>query len=115
MKNEFPAPKMDWRKEPEMPRAGEIMASKPPALPHDEVETLSGNKNLYLEVQYRLLRYEGTELLRRSVQEFRENPRMAETENTAIYTDVSALSRLPTDFKTGYPTFPSAKLADLGP
>jgi helicase required for RNAi-mediated heterochromatin assembly 1 len=44
------------------------------------------DKEAYLETQYRLLRFEGVELLRRSIQEFRMEPMMGETEDTAIYT-----------------------------
>ena len=67
------------------------MARQPPSLPHNEVETPPESKARYLESQYRLLRYEGTELLRRTVQEFRKDPDMEESKNTAIYTNVSAL------------------------
>ena len=75
-----------------MPQRNEILAIDPPHLPHNEVVAPLRNKNQYLEVQYRLLRYEGTELLRRAVQEFRQNPRMMESSNTAIYRKVSPAS-----------------------
>lgn len=79
-----------WLAEPELPRAEEIMAREPQALPHNEVEAPPESKARYLESQYRLLRYEGTELLRRAVQEFREDPDMEESRSTAIYTNVSS-------------------------
>lgn len=83
------AAKMNWREAPEMPHKNEILANDPPPLPRNDVMAPPRNKDRYLEVQYRLLRYEGTELLRRAVQEFREDPKMMESSNTAIYTNVS--------------------------
>ncbi|SPO07287.1 uncharacterized protein DNG_09981 [Cephalotrichum gorgonifer] len=79
---------MNWHEEPEMPRAEEIIATQASVLPHHEVQKPPRNKNRYLEAQYRLLRHEGTELLRRSVQEFRQDPGMAESSDTAVYTNV---------------------------
>lgn len=83
---------MNWREAPEMPQKHEILARDPPHLPHNDVTAPSRNKSRYLEIQYHLLRYEGTEFLRRAVQEFRENPKMMESSNTAIYTNVSSAS-----------------------
>lgn len=80
---------MDWREEPEMPRKEEIMATHAPLLPRNEVVAPPGKKAQYLEAQYCLSRYEGTELLRRAVQGFREDPSMEESGKTAIYTNVS--------------------------
>lgn len=80
---------MDWRETPEMPQKSEILANDPPPLPRNGVMAPFRNKDRYLEVQYRLLRYEGTELLRRAVQEFREDPKMMESSNAAVYTNVS--------------------------
>lgn len=77
--------------EPELPRKEEIMAREPPSLPHNKVDAPPESKAQYLESQYRLLRYEATELLRRAVQEFREDPDMEESKNTAIYTNVSSI------------------------
>lgn len=79
----------DWRETPEMPQKSEILTNDPPPLPRNGVMAPLRNKDRYLEVQYRLLRYEGTELLRRAVQEFREDPKMMESSNAAVYTNVS--------------------------
>lgn len=77
-----------WLAEPELPRKEEVMAREPQSLPHNEVEAPPGSKARYLESQYRLLRYEGVEHLRRAVQEFHEDPDMEESKITAIYTNV---------------------------
>ncbi|OHX01012.1 helicase required for RNAi-mediated heterochromatin assembly 1 [Colletotrichum incanum] len=46
------------------------------------------NKDVYLEVQYRLLRHEGVEPIRKAVQVYRSTLEMAESTDTCIYTDV---------------------------
>ncbi|KAK7418076.1 hypothetical protein QQX98_004215 [Neonectria punicea] len=63
------------------------MASEPPPLSHlgsDRQPT----KDEYLESQYWLNRYEGTELLRRAVNQVRRNPNMMEGNDFYIYTQV---------------------------
>ena len=73
-----------------MPRSAEIMATTPAVLLDNRVDVPPGDKARYSEAQFRMLRYEGTERLRRAVQEFREDPDMMESQGTAIYTNVSA-------------------------
>ena len=81
--------KIGWLEEPEMPRKEEIMATKPGPL-LNMVDAPAGDKARYSEGHYRMLKYDGLEHLRRSVQEFREDPEMMESADTAIYTNVSA-------------------------
>ncbi|PHH91944.1 hypothetical protein CDD83_9660 [Cordyceps sp. RAO-2017] len=73
-----------WCREPEVPLAAEIMASEPPVLPKiDEARCMP--KDEYLEAQYRLHRYEATELLRRAVVQYRQNPTIEASEHAFIY------------------------------
>ncbi|KAF4999787.1 hypothetical protein FDECE_11397 [Fusarium decemcellulare] len=72
-----------WQLQPELPEPGELMAADPPPLPHDS-QTKAG----YLERQYLMSRFEGTELLRRAVNNFRQTPKMKEESDFFIYTQV---------------------------
>ncbi|KAI9163727.1 Helicase required for RNAi-mediated heterochromatin assembly 1 [Paramyrothecium foliicola] len=81
----------DWRKFPEYPTASEILASKPCPLPPNPVDQAYPNKDVYLETQYRLLRYEAVEPWRLAVQKFRDNPHMKEIDKVRIYTKVHVL------------------------
>ncbi|KAF4976079.1 hypothetical protein FZEAL_7212 [Fusarium zealandicum] len=77
-----------WQISPELPESGEIMAFDPPPLPIDPWKGEDVTKDEYLECQYRLNRHEGTELLRRAVNEFRDQPSMMESSDFYIYTQV---------------------------
>jgi hypothetical protein len=82
-----------WQQMPELPTSEELMARTGAdirSFAHDVDHPLE-DKERYLETQYRLLRYEGVELLRSSISEFRKDPHMSETDETAIYTKVSEL------------------------
>lgn len=80
----------DWRLFPEVPLAAELMASQPPVLPESGDATSLVPKEEYLETQYRLHRYEATEMLRRAIVQYRQDPAMVEGENAFIYTEVCA-------------------------
>ncbi|KAH7009999.1 P-loop containing nucleoside triphosphate hydrolase protein [Ilyonectria destructans] len=76
----------DWQSSPELPTSAEVMGTEPGHLPEnsDEVPT----KLQYLESQYWLTRFEGTELLRRAVNHIRARPNMMEDSDFYIYTQV---------------------------
>ncbi|KND91763.1 Helicase required for RNAi-mediated heterochromatin assembly 1 [Tolypocladium ophioglossoides CBS 100239] len=78
----------DWHLFPEVPLAAELMASQPPPLPECGDATSLVPKEEYLETQYRLHRYEATEMLRRAIVLYRQDPAMVEGENAFIYTEV---------------------------
>lgn len=84
----------DWQLMPELPTSEEILADAPPKLDGNDVTIAPGSKAKYLETQYRLLRYEGTELLRRAVNEFQRNPNMMESGSFCIYTQVRLDARV---------------------
>ncbi|KAL2758325.1 hypothetical protein ACRALDRAFT_1048151 [Sodiomyces alcalophilus JCM 7366] len=77
-----------WFAYPELPTPQEIMSRDPvrPLENHPNA-TYATNKD-YFEVQWRLLRHDGVEPLRRAVQGFRANPAMNETLETCIYDEV---------------------------
>lgn len=64
------------------------MASDPAVVPPGTLDGEALDKGGYLESQYRMCRFEGTELLRRAVNEFRGRPAMAEGSDFFIYTQV---------------------------
>ncbi|KAI5463927.1 P-loop containing nucleoside triphosphate hydrolase protein [Mariannaea sp. PMI_226] len=76
----------EWQTLPELPTSAELMDSQPTALPQ-KIWDGPLLKEEYLENQYRLNRFEGTELLRRALNHFRENPQMADS-GFYIYTHV---------------------------
>ncbi|POR36012.1 Helicase required for RNAi-mediated heterochromatin assembly 1 [Tolypocladium paradoxum] len=78
----------DWHLFPEVPLAAELMASQPPALPECGDASSLVPKEEYLEAQYRLHRYEATEMLRRAIVQYRQDPAMVEGEDAFIYTEV---------------------------
>jgi hypothetical protein len=83
----------DWQLSPELPVSQEIMAREPPPLPQVSWED-APNKREYLETQYRLNRIEGTELLRRAVNQIRDTPQMTEDSDFYIYTQACSASLL---------------------
>lgn len=64
-------PLRDWLEFPEVPLADEFMATHPPRLPLNDFEARAQLRDQYFETQYRLLRFEATETLRRAVQTIR--------------------------------------------
>ncbi|KAJ4310673.1 hypothetical protein N0V84_010854 [Fusarium piperis] len=77
-----------WQTLPEIPDPKELMAPDPPVVPLATLDGEALEKDGYLESQYRMCRFEGTELLRRAVNEFRNRPEMAEGSDFYIYTQV---------------------------
>ena len=77
-----------WQMLPELPAAGELTAMDPPPLPTAMTNAKVPSKEEYLEFQYRLQRYEGTELLRRAVSQYRDDPNMMDSQEAFIYTQV---------------------------
>lgn len=87
---------LDWRVSPEFPQPGELMTIDPPPLPSGPNNDNPFDKNAYLEFQYTLKRFEGTELLRRAVNRFKYDPTMKEDDNDFyIYTQVSSIPFTP--------------------
>ncbi|KAF7560451.1 hypothetical protein G7046_g3695 [Stylonectria norvegica] len=84
----YNGPLKEWQREPELPSASELMDRQPPPLPESLDEDDTPTKSDYLEMQYRLQRYEGIEPLRQAVNHFRENPAMMEEADTYVYTKV---------------------------
>ncbi|KAF7549403.1 hypothetical protein G7Z17_g6403 [Cylindrodendrum hubeiense] len=76
---------LEWQTSPEIPTSGELMKTEPPYLPQNCWDN-SPSKNQYLESQYWLTRFEGTELLRRAVDRIRHYPDMMEDSDFYIYT-----------------------------
>ncbi|KAM0244816.1 hypothetical protein ACHAP5_005939 [Fusarium lateritium] len=80
---------LDWKVTPEFPQPGELMTIDPPPLPSGPTTENPFDKDAYLEFQYTLNRFEGTELLRRAVNRFKYDPTMKEDDNDFyIYTQV---------------------------
>ncbi|KAK1726143.1 P-loop containing nucleoside triphosphate hydrolase protein [Colletotrichum acutatum] len=79
---------MSWRDTPELPRAEEIIKESCTLPKNNGLNAVYPTKIAYLRAQYDLLRFEGSEPLRRAVQEYKSAPEMAESTETCIYTDV---------------------------
>ena len=90
------APQAFWQQMPEFPGSGEIMATgDPEKLPHNPIDQPWDCQEDYLEAQYRILRCEGTEGLRFSVESYRraqtERREMWDDDHTWVYPDVSMI------------------------
>lgn len=87
----FPEAQGGWRSIPELPLANEITKQNG-SLPmkHRPIGS-SLSKDAYLEAQYRILRHEGIEPLRKAVQEYKATPEMIESNETLIYTEASEI------------------------
>ena len=70
---------------PELPTADELLAKEQPFLPPNNDIPVS--KDEYLERQYWLYRFEGTELLRRAITSYRNNFRSLDND-AFVYTQV---------------------------
>lgn len=77
-----------WLDLPELPSPDEVMSAQAPVLPTNHPMATYPTYESYVEVQYRLIRHEGVELLRRAVTLFRQNPRMSEATGVYIYDNV---------------------------
>ncbi|RDA85029.1 hypothetical protein CP532_4570, partial [Ophiocordyceps camponoti-leonardi (nom. inval.)] len=79
----------NWRELREVPRPEEFMAPMPPVLP--EIHAVStGSKDEFLRAQFFLHRYEATEVLRRAVNAYRQDPRFVDMKSVKIYRGVLA-------------------------
>lgn len=82
----------EWQRMSEIPTAEELQAEYPLHLDllEEIVHSEDSSKQNLLKKQYYLYRHEGTEMLRWSLNEFRESPCMMESRETYIYTQVSS-------------------------
>ncbi|RYO79236.1 hypothetical protein DL766_001699 [Monosporascus sp. MC13-8B] len=90
-------PDREWRAMPELPTSGELnpdwtnkqqMDKLKSTLLPNTVEAPWKDKDTYLETHYRLQREESITMLRFSIRKFKDNPLMADDEETCIYTKV---------------------------
>jgi len=80
----------DWSTSPELPQPEELMAIEPATLPQGPSQEESFDKQAYLEFHYTTSRFEGIELSRRAVQEFRERPLKQDSDDFHVYTQVGS-------------------------
>lgn len=78
-----------WLTSPEFPQPEELMAEYPAELPAGPSNENPFDKNAYLEFQYAMNRFEGTELLRQAIKDFREKPLKSDRDKFYVYTQVS--------------------------
>lgn len=80
-----------WKQLPELPSAAELLNSEATTndLPTFLIDQGFPSKAHYLEALYKILRFEGIEGLRYSVNDFRSRPAMTDDQNTCVYTKVS--------------------------
>ncbi len=78
-----------WKGSPELPTAEEVMTERSRFLPRNQLDGPWTSKDAYLEVQYRLLRHEGIEGLRNSVNRFRDYPERKDDGIHCVYVGVS--------------------------
>ncbi|KAK2770210.1 dead box helicase [Colletotrichum kahawae] len=84
----YPEGGTGWHRIPELPVAEELMATTGKTPSPNRLNTASSSKDEYLRFQYRILRHEGVEPLRRAVQDYKSAPDIAESPGTCIYTEV---------------------------
>lgn len=77
-----------WQESPELPTAIELLAQEPATLPYSFGQ-LSLSKRAHLEAQYQLCRVEGTEMLRRAIALYRDDPKSIDSPGHFVYTKVS--------------------------
>ncbi|WXC45648.1 hypothetical protein QX201_005348 [Fusarium graminearum] len=77
-----------WLTSPEFPQPEELMAEYPAELPAGPSDENPFDKNAYLEFQYAMNRFEGTELLRQAIKDFREKPLKSDRDKFYVYTQV---------------------------
>ncbi|KAL6917434.1 hypothetical protein FSST1_008929 [Fusarium sambucinum] len=77
-----------WLTSPELPQPEELMAEYPAELPAGPSDENPLDKNAYLEFQYAMNRFEGTELLRRAIRDFRQRPVKEDSDTFHVYTQV---------------------------
>ncbi|KAI1071517.1 hypothetical protein LB507_004894 [Fusarium sp. FIESC RH6] len=77
-----------WSTSPELPQPEELMAVEPATLPRGPSQEENFDKQAYLEFHYATSRFEGVELSRRAIQEFRERPLKRDSDDFHVYTQV---------------------------
>lgn len=89
-----------WLGMSELPSGGEILlgAQGVLGLPPNIVDGSWPSKEAYLEAHYEILRREGIEGLRYSVQCYQKDPEMEDNQNTCVYTNVGLPVMLQTRF-----------------
>lgn len=87
-----------WQHLPELPSAAELLNSQASTndLPTFPIDQSFPSKAHYLEALYKILRFEGIEGLRYSVNDFKSRPAMTDDQNTCVYTKVSFPHFMPT-------------------
>ena len=80
-----------WSTSPELPQPEELMAVEPATLPRGPYQGENFDKQAYLEFHYATSRFEGVELSRRAIQEFRERPLKQDSDDFHVYTQVGSL------------------------
>lgn len=78
----------EWRQMPDLPTEEELLSIKDAEILIKPIDPNPGAKQEYLGNQYKLCRVEGTELIRRALRRFRDNPDMPDTKDFYIYTKV---------------------------
>ncbi|CAG7563053.1 unnamed protein product [Fusarium equiseti] len=78
----------DWSTSPELPQPEELMAIEAATLPQGPSQEECFDKQAYLGFHYATSRFEGIELSRRAVQEFRERPLKQDSDDFHVYTQV---------------------------
>ncbi|ROV88440.1 hypothetical protein VSDG_09231 [Cytospora chrysosperma] len=84
-------PSSPWQKLPELPTPAELLNSRATTndLPPFPINKPFQSKPEYLEALYRILRFEGIEGLRYSVNDFKSRPGMNDDQNTCVYIKVA--------------------------
>lgn len=79
-----------WKRLAELPTAVELLdpAATTNDVPLFPIDKPFPSKDHYLEALYKILRFEGIEGLRYSVNDFRLNPTIMDDQNTCVYTKV---------------------------
>lgn len=76
---------------PDLPTEEELLSLQDPELLIKPLDRSPANKMEYLANQYKLCRIEATELIRRAVRLFRDDPDIGDTNEFHIYTKVRRL------------------------
>lgn len=85
-----------WKHLPELPSAAELLNPQATTndLPVFPIDQPFPSKAHYMEALYKILRFEGIEGLRYSVNDFGSRPAMMDDQNTCVYTKVCITSRV---------------------
>ena len=86
----------DWKQQPELPSVAEVLRPQTELepLPKNKIDAPWASKEAYLEATYKILRREGVEGLRYSVNYFKADPTRGDDQHTSIYTKVTATGHI---------------------